>query len=193
MLIVITGDFSVRRGHVGHLFRADTGDPQHSLLGDHVADRPVGSIILLQLGIGRLEPGLEGFRRDERPFALARLEQHIRERRRHTDWNPRVCRHWRQQQLLEQAGSDEIADLSICQMLLREECLIGLVAELAVQSLRRGKPCDLGIDQSLRQGEAIFVGKSHQRALIDEVVDDRVEIAHDGRIAGFRLLLPHLL
>ena len=113
MLIVIVRDLLVGGGNRRHLLRADTGDPQHSLLGDHVADRPVGSIILLQLGIGRLEPGLEGFRRDERPFALARLEQHIRERRRHADRNPRVCRHRRQQQLLEQAGSDEVPDLSI--------------------------------------------------------------------------------
>ena len=78
-------------------------------------------------------------------------------------------------------------------MLLREECLVGLVAELAVQPLRRGQPRDLGIDQSLRQGKAIFVGEGHQRALIDQVIDDGVEIAHDRRIAGVRLLLPHLL
>ena len=47
----------------------------------------------------------------------------------------RIGRDRRQQQPLEQAAGDDLPDLRVGQPLLREELLIGLLAELAVEAL----------------------------------------------------------
>ena len=86
------------------------------------------------------------------------------------------------------------ADLGVGQPLLREELLIGLVAELAVQALGLRDLGDLGIDQPLRQVNAIFVGEGQQaRAGRSALSRSGSKSPAMRRIVGFGILLAHLL
>ncbi len=52
---------------------------------------------------------------------------------------------------------------------------------------------DFRVDQPLGQREAVFVGERHQRALIDQRIEQRAEVADDAGIVGVRALLPRVL
>ena len=171
---------------------ANARDPQDPLLGDHVA-RAVGGVILLELRVGRLQPCSEHVGRHHRGLALTPLEQHRGIGCRHSDRHPARRRDRGQEQPLEQPGGENLANLRVAQPLLRQESAIGLLAELAVEALGAGDLRDLGVDDPPRQGKAVFVRERDQRPLLDQVVEDRFEVADDVRIIGIGALLPRLL
>ena len=96
----------------------------------------------------------------------------------------------RQQQPLQQPARKDLADLRIGQPLLRQELLVGLLAELAVEALGVRHLRDFRIDQPLRQREAVFVGERDQRLLWSiSALEDRRQVADDAGIVGVRPLL----
>ena len=116
--VVIGHDFLVGGGDARNLLRTDARDPKHPLLGDHVA-RPIGGVILLELRVARLQPGLERVDRHHRGFAFALLEQHRRIRRRHPERRVTGRRDGRQQVSLGQFAGENLAQLCVAQSLLR--------------------------------------------------------------------------
>ena len=97
------------------------------------------------------------------------------------------------QQALEQSAGDDLADLLVGHPAAREEGLVHLVAELAIEALGVGNLRDFGIDQALRQMEAELVGERDQGALVDQAVEQRREITSNRGIFGSGLLLADLL
>jgi hypothetical protein len=148
---------------------------------------------LLNLRVGRLEAGLERIGRDDCRLTLAGLEHHRGVGRRHSDRNARVGGDRRQQQPLKQAAGENIANLGVGEVLLREECLISAFVELAVQPLGGRNLRDFGVDQPLRQREVVLVGKGHEDPLVNERIEDRVQVADDAGVVGVGPLLPRLL
>ncbi len=71
--------------------------------------------------------------------------------------------------------------------------MIGLIAGLAVEAFHARQLCNFGVNQSLRQGEAIFVGECHQRSLVEQCVEQGVKVADNACVIGIRPPLARLL
>ena len=105
----------------------------------------------------------------------------------------RVRCDWRQHVTFEQSAREDLPHLCVSQPLLREKRLIGLFAELAVEALGLRDLRNLSIDKSLREREVELLREGEKRLLVDEVVQERIEVAGDCRIIGVGFLLPNLL
>src|SRR5262249_17391794 len=51
----------------------------------------------------------------------------------------------------------------------------------------------LGEAEALGNAKPVLVGKSNKRALVDQLRQERIEIARDRGVIGFRILLAYLL